>query len=121
MQPTLTRLTLECYQHRLPLCRIYLHTAGKKEEKAEFENICISRYSLRRLLRLGVIPLRFCEFFVGKKNKTRILCTFSITVIILVSKTTGSEFESQRVCQNPAVGAHTRSPKPLADMEFVYS
>lgn len=36
----------------------------------------------------------FCEFFVGKKNKTRILCTFSITVIILVSKTMGSEFES---------------------------
>ena len=55
------------------ICRIYLHTAGKKEEKAEFENICISRYSLRRLLRLGVIPLRFCEFFVGKKNKTCIL------------------------------------------------
>ena len=94
MQPTLTRLTLERYQHRLPLCRIYLHTAGKKEEKAEFENICISRYSLRRLLRLGVIPLRFCEFFVGKKNKTRILYTFGITVIILVSKTMGSEFES---------------------------
>ena len=53
-----------------------------------------SRYSLRRLLRLGVIPLRFCEFFVGKKNKTRILYTFGITVIILVSKTMGSEFES---------------------------
>ena len=37
-----------------------------------------SRYSLRRLLRLGVIPLRFCEFFVGKKNKTRISCALSL-------------------------------------------
>ena len=71
-----------------------LSYGGEDEEKAEFENICISRYSLRRLLRLGVIPLRFCEFFVGKKNKTRILYTFGITVIILVSKTMGSEFES---------------------------
>ena len=67
---------------------------GKKEEKAEFENMLISRYSLRLLLRLGVIPLRFCEFFVGKKNKTCILCTFSITVIILASKAMGSKFES---------------------------
>ena len=50
-----------------------LSYGGEDEGKAEFEYICISRYSLRRLLRLGVIPLRFCEFFVGKKNKTRIL------------------------------------------------
>ena len=71
-----------------------LSYGGEDEEKAEFENIYISRYSLRRLLRLGVIPLRFCEFFVGKKNKTRILYTFGITVIILVSKAMGSEFES---------------------------
>ena len=47
-----------------------LSYGGEEEEKAEFENVHISRYSLRRLLRLGVIPLRFCEFFVGKKNKT---------------------------------------------------
>lgn len=36
----------------------------------------------------------FLRVFVGKKNKTRILCTFSITVIILASKAMGSEFES---------------------------
>ena len=54
-------------------------------------------------------------------NKTRILCTFGITVIILVSKTMGSEFESQRVCQNPAEGIHTRSPKLFADRELMYS
>ena len=76
------------------ICRIYLHPAGKKEEKAEFEKVRTSRYSSRQLLRLGVRLLRFCEFFVGKKNKTRILCTFSITVIILASKAMGSEFES---------------------------
>ena len=71
-----------------------LSYGGEDEEKAEFENICISRYSLRRLLRLGVRLLRFYEFFVGKKNKTRILCTLGITVIILASKAMGSEFES---------------------------
>ena len=74
MQPTLTRLTLERYQHCLPLCRIYLHTAGKKEEKAEFEKVRTSRHSSRQLLRLGVRLLRFCEFFGGKKNKTRKIC-----------------------------------------------
>ena len=49
MQPTLTRLTLERYQHRLPLCRIYLHTAGKKEEKAEFEVDLIAVTTLVKL------------------------------------------------------------------------
>ena len=94
MQPTLTRLTLERYQHRLPLCRTYFHEAGKKEEKAELEIVRISRDSSGQLLRLGVRLLRFYEFFVGKKNKTRILCTLGITVIILASKAMGSEFES---------------------------
>ena len=46
-----------------PLCRIYLHTAGKKEEKAELEIVRISRDSSGQLLRLGVRLLRFCEFF----------------------------------------------------------
>lgn len=36
----------------------------------------------------------FYEFFVVSKNKTRVLYTFGITVIILVSKTMRSEFES---------------------------
>ena len=72
-----------------------LSYGGEEEEKAEFGNMhADSRNPSRRLLRLGVRLLRFCEFFGGKKNKTRILCTFGITVIILVSKTMGSEFES---------------------------
>ena len=68
MQPTLTRLTLEHYQHRLPLCRIYLHTAGKKEEKAEFESAHESSLikaitSVRRKI------ATFLRVFVVSKNK----------------------------------------------------
>ena len=45
------------------ICRIYLHTAGKKEEKAEFGIVRTSRHPSRQLLRLGVRLLRFYEFF----------------------------------------------------------
>ena len=54
--------------------------AGKKEEKAELEIMRTSRHSSRQLLRLGVRLLRFYEFFVGKKNKTRILSRCSSEV-----------------------------------------
>ena len=68
----LNRLKNRKEKHIL-ICRTYLHMAGKKEEKAELEIVRTSRHSSRQLLRLGVRLLRFYEFFVGKKNKTRIL------------------------------------------------
>ena len=71
-----------------------LSYGGEEEEKAEFGIVRTSRHPSRQLLRLGVRLLRFYEFFVGKKNKTRILFTLGITVIILASKAMGSEFES---------------------------
>ena len=68
-QLTLNRFMLECYQHRPITCRTYFHEAGKRKRKRSLRRCTngVGRahkcYSLRRLLRLGVIQLRFCEFF----------------------------------------------------------
>ena len=57
----------------LPLCRIYLHTAGKTEEKAEFEKSTHESALIKAITLVRRKIATFCEFFVVSKNKTRIL------------------------------------------------